>query len=454
VTRSTKIAALHRTADALEPSAGSAPCVLRRAIGDRLDVVVVCDHAHISGGLAQVAHASARALSRRGHRVVFFAAVPPIDPALVAAGVEVVCLDQPDILGDHSRWKAASRALWNARAGRRLAELLATLDPCRSIVHLHGWSKALSPSVLRAGRRSGAATVHTLHDYVAVCPNGALFNYVDEQNCDLRPMSAGCILSNCDARHYGHKLWRVARHFALMASGEALDGQHVIYISKPQREILAPLLPVGTYLHYVPNPVDVSDHGPANVAANDTFVFIGRLSREKGTALFAEAVKRAGIKAIFVGDGPMRQAVLETSPSAAITGWVNNVDVTKHLRNARALVFPSLWHETFGLSVYEALANGVPPIVSDNTTSSEAVEHGANGLLFRSGDVDDLIACIQTLSDGGTAGRIGRTAYDRYWACPPTLECHIDRLEELYRRLLSRRTDRARASMKDLTVQD
>jgi glycosyltransferase involved in cell wall biosynthesis len=121
---------------------------------------------------------------------------------------------------------------------------------------------------------------------------------------------------------------------------------------------VAPLLPADTRLHYLPNPVDLEDRGPADVTANDTFVFIGRLSQEKGAAVFAEAARRAGVKALFVGDGPMRQAILSAAPGAAITGWVDNAQVRAHLRRARALVFPSLWYETFGLSVHEALAIG------------------------------------------------------------------------------------------------
>ena len=450
MTRSGEVGAAPRAGAARQAWARPAPRVTSPAVVDRLNLVVVCDHAHVSGGLAQVAHASARALSRRGHRVILFAAVPPIDSALLAAGVEVVCLGQPDMLGDRSRVNAAGRALWNVAAYRRLTEVLGGLDPQNSVIHLHGWSKALSPSVLGPCRRSGVAMVHTLHDYVTVCPNGALFNYVNKENCGLRPMSAACLFSNCDARHYGHKLWRVARQFALIASGGTLDGQDVIYISEMQREILAPLLPATTNLHYVANPVDVRDHGPADVAASETFVFVGRLSMEKGATLFAEAVGRIGVNAKFVGDGPMRQKVLSAAPTVSVTGWLGNVDVVKHLRSARALIFPSLWYETFGLSVYEALANGVPPIVSDNTASAEVVEHGVNGLLFRSGNIDNLIAQIQTLRDRGIAERIGKTAYNRYWAHPPTLERHADRLEEIYRLLLVRRNDLARASTRGL----
>jgi glycosyltransferase involved in cell wall biosynthesis len=415
------------------------------AAARHLTIVILCDHAHVSGGLAQVAHASARALRQRGHRVILFAAVPPVAPELIDVGIEVHCLGQDDVLGDPSRLKAAVRGFWNLAAGHRLATVLAALPPRDTVIHVHGWSKALSPSALRAVHRSGAAVVHTLHDYFALCPNGALFDYVKERNCPLRPMSTACIVCNCDARRYSHKLWRVARHAALTASGGGPAGRHVICISERQREILRPLLPTETVVHYVPNPVDATDRGPAPVAANEPFVFVGRLSREKAPELLAEAAQRTGLKAVFVGDGPARQAVERILPDATITGWIPPAQVAGRLRGARALVFPSLWYETFGLVVQEALANGVPPIVSDNTTSASMIEHGVNGLLFRSGDVNALIEQMRALANGAAAENLGRQAYQRYWHRPLSLDYHVGRLEEVYRRVLQQHWSRVRS---------
>ena len=272
-------------------------------------------------------------------------------------------------------------------------------------MHIHGWNKALSPSVLRAAERSGVPTVQTLHDYVAVCPNGALYDFVKQRNCPLRPMSLACIRTNCDARNYGHKLWRVARQATLSASSGTSGVRNIIYMLERQRQILAPHLPDDPNLHWVSNPVGAEDHGPADVARNDAFVYVGRLSREKGVVLFAEAASRAGLPAVFVGDGPARAEVAAAAPEAIITGWVENDVVAKHLRHARAVVFPSLWYETFGLAVYEALAAGVPPVVSDNAVSAGAIEHGVNGLLFANGNVDDLVTQLDALRDPALAAR-------------------------------------------------
>jgi glycosyltransferase involved in cell wall biosynthesis len=402
----------------------------------KLNIVIVCDHAHISGGLAKVALTSATALGRCGHRVIVFAAVGPVSNWLRSEGVEVICLDQPDILDDSNRVRAAMRALWNGVAARELRRLLETLDRTCSIVHVHGWSKALSPSIIWASGLSGIPVVHTLHEYSDFCPNGTFFNFVTRRNCSLRPMSLSCIASNCDSRNYAHKLWRAARHAALANAGRIVENPHFIYLCDGQRAIVEPHLPPAAQLHLVPNPVDADDCGPSPVRDNEAFVFIGRLSTEKGATLLADAAVREGFPALFIGDGPIRDEIANIAPAAKITGWLDTDPMRQRLRCARALVFPSIWYETFGLSVYEAMANGIPVIASDNTVSASAVEPGTTGLLFKSGDVDDLIRCLRTLCDPEIAHRMGLAAYQRYWANPLTLSRHTERLEQLYQRII------------------
>jgi glycosyltransferase involved in cell wall biosynthesis len=347
--------------------------------------------------------------------------------------VEIVCLDQADMLADSSRVRSAARAIWNRAAARRLLVLIESTAHERPIVHIHGWSKALSPSVLWACRRSGAPTVQTLHDYVAICPNGALYNFRKQENCPLHPLSAACVVSDCDSRHYAFKAWRVARHATLRATGGSRSPSHFIYLCERQRTIVEPLLPPGAVLHKVENPIDVDDRGPAAAPQDAPFLFVGRLSTEKGPALFAEAAHSAGAAACFVGDGPLRAELERHARGARFTGWLDAAGVRAHMRAARALVFPSLWYETFGLSVHEAMSHGVPVIVSDNTVSAAAVEHGTTGLLFRSGDAADLATQLRTLADAATARRMGQAAYERYWRTPLTTARHVDELERVYR---------------------
>ena len=152
-------------------------------------IVILCDHAHPSGGLAKVAIAGAVGLAHRGHRVHFFTAVPPIDPALQTDGVTVHCLEQPDLKGNADRVQAALRGIWNRKAAHELEDLLGNCPANDTVVHIHGWAKALSPSVFPVCRKSGLPVLLTLHDYFPLCPNGAFFVFPDGANCRHRALS-------------------------------------------------------------------------------------------------------------------------------------------------------------------------------------------------------------------------------------------------------------------------
>lgn len=396
-------------------------------------IVIVCDHAHINGGQAKVAIDSAKGLARRGHGVDFFAAVGPVDQGLAAAGVAVTLLEQPDVASTASLTRFGVQWLWNAPAARALAKLLAECDPEETIVHVHGWSKALSPSIGWALRRSGLPIVHTLHEFYLVCPNGGFYDYHAARNCNFKPMSVGCIAHDCDSRGYHRKLMRVGRH-ALMrhVSGLYASARHLITISKLQRKVAAPYLPKDAVYYDVGNPIDVVATAPKDDGPLGDFLFVGRISPEKGPRFFAQAARLAGVKAVFAGDGPAREALQREFPEAEFLGWQKPNAVRELLRKARALVFPSVWYEGQPLTVYEALALGTPVIVSDLCAGREAVRDGDNGLWFKSGDAASLAAAITRLGDDATAKAMARAAYALYWADPLTLDRHLDSVAAVY----------------------
>ena len=175
-----------------------------------MDILILNDFGHINGGAAQVAIADAIALAQAGHAVTYLCAVGPVAAKLPAAGVRVICLEQQEIALDSDRFGAARRGLWNFQAARALDRLLAAY-PALPIVHIHGWSKALSGSVCAAALARRAPVVVTLHDFFSACPNGGFYQYPQQRICELRAMSPSCIACNCDSRSYAQKLYRVAR---------------------------------------------------------------------------------------------------------------------------------------------------------------------------------------------------------------------------------------------------
>jgi glycosyltransferase involved in cell wall biosynthesis len=272
------------------------------------------------------------------------------------------------------------------------------------------------------------------------CPNGGFYNYRTHEVCGLKPLSASCLATHCDSRTYAHKLWRAGRLIAarsLVRMPEAFSDY--ICISGYQTEIVAPYIPENVAVHRLSNPIDANDLGPKPDAASGEMIFVGRLSPEKGAALFAEAATRVGLTPTFIGDGPFGDDLKARYPKAKFLGWLPSDQVRAHMRAARALVFPSLWYEGQPLTVLEAKAMGTPVVVSDICAGREEIEDGVSGLWFKSADVDALAAALERMKDDDLVRRMSAAVHHSYWSDPPTLEAHVARLTGIYREMLARR---------------
>jgi glycosyltransferase involved in cell wall biosynthesis len=76
---------------------------------------------------------------------------------------------------------------------------------------------------------------------------------------------------------------------------------------------------------------------------------------------------------------------------------LQGAELESFYRGARFLVVPSLWFETFGLVVGEAMSHGIPVIASRIGALAELVEDGRTGLLFSPGAADELAAMMLRL---------------------------------------------------------
>lgn len=127
-----------------------------------------------------------------------------------------------------------------------------------------------------------------------------------------------------------------------------------------------------------------------------TLLYAGRISRDKAPDLLAEVYsrlvkKRGDINLILAGDGPYAEtlrAKLGGSGRIVFTGRLEQEELAALYSGADVFVFPSVT-DTFGLVVLEALACGLPAVVSDAGGAREIVEDGISGFVARAGDPDD-----------------------------------------------------------------
>lgn len=357
------------------------------------NIIIVNDWASIEGGAANVAINSAIGLAKQ-YCVYLFSAVQPIDERLGEVGIKVICIGKKDILHDENRFRAIFKGLWDNEAKKKFAYLLATLDPAETIVHFHTWTKALTASLFSATAKRDFKTVITLHDFFCFCPNGGFYDYQRNVICTKKPMSLSCLICNCDARSYPQKVWRSMR---MTIQNRVLSKNKNIYfisISALTQRVCTPLIKDDRKVYSVADPVEINKKQPNRLQDNDVYLFMARLSPEKGVELFCQAMTDLKKRGIILGDGYLRKELMERYPNIQFAGWVTGKEKQMYFEQAKGFVFTSLWYETFGLAVAEAKSYGIPCIVPDNCAASEQVEDGSTGYLFKTGDLGSLKAAI------------------------------------------------------------
>ena len=359
-------------------------------------VVIVNDYAYVNGGAGWVALSTAKALKKKGYRVILFSGVGPIDVGLVELGIEVVCLGISDILHEKNRLYAFCQGLWNKKAYNLFLNLLSALNNKETIIHFHSWSKSLSPSVLYATNKMGFHSVLTLHDFFLYCPNGGFFNYQKQKICSLNPLSLSCLVCNCDARSYSQKVWRCIRQFIQNRVVRKMNNLTCISIS----DLSSRIFNESDWHEKVSNirinnPIETKFTTEyVSIEKNETYLFIARLSLEKGLDLFCDAISQLGLKGCVLGDGYLLESYRQKYPTIEFAGWVSGEDKKYYYQSAKAFIFTSRWYETFGLVVAEMKSYGIPCIVPDRCAASEQIEEGKTVYIFESGNLESLKECI------------------------------------------------------------
>jgi glycosyltransferase involved in cell wall biosynthesis len=121
---------------------------------------------------------------------------------------------------------------------------------------------------------------------------------------------------------------------------------------------------------------------------------------------------------------------------ALLHGRIANEDICSHYSRAGIFVFPSIWHEPFGIPVIEAMAAGLPVVATRAGALPEVVVDGETGILIERGDSDGLAAAIsRLLADPHLRQRMGNAGRERVKRLF-TWERSVTRLQELYDHIL------------------
>jgi glycosyltransferase involved in cell wall biosynthesis len=204
-------------------------------------------------------------------------------------------------------------------------------------------------------------------------------------------------------------------------------------------------------------------------ARSQSVLFVGRLCPEKGVHVLLEAVRRLpagsptpelnlvgpldvapkefvdpfrqdplfkGLESFYSNPASYHEQLQRQAEAlhgrAILHGRVLNADIGTHYAKAGIFVFPSLWHEPFGIPVIEAMAAGLPVVATRGGALPEVVVHGETGFLVDRGDTEGLRDAIATLvANPALRARMGAAGRKRVEELFTWEHC-VARLNELY----------------------
>jgi glycosyltransferase involved in cell wall biosynthesis len=338
--------------------------------------------------------------------------------------------------------KAPIQTLYSWQTRKELTKLVSDRRP--DVAYIHNFFPLISPSVYHVLHSLGVPVVQVIHDFRFFCPNGWFFTH-------------GQICERCKGGNYFNAVRFRCYRDSYLASAvaassiginrlagilEKIDGFVCLtdFLKEKLVESGIPLEKIFIKPNFMDASQTVPDYGRGKYA-----LFLGRLSPEKGIWTLVHAFRQLkGISLKIAGTGPMEGEVRSFLKENAVenvelVGFKSGRDKCQLLRESMFLVMPSECYETFGLAILEAYAAGKPVVASNIGSLPWLVRDGKSGLLFATGDGDDLARKIIRLSERPdereAMGRFGRALVETEYGPQKNYEL----LMELFTKVLRNR---------------
>jgi glycosyltransferase involved in cell wall biosynthesis len=170
------------------------------------------------------------------------------------------------------------------------------------------------------------------------------------------------------------------------------------------------------------------------------FVFVGRLSEEKGILqLLEQFVLLPNIPLIVIGDGPLRDDVqkYKTYSNITILPFISQKKLFKIMSHALATIIPSPWYEVGPLVLMESFANGTPVIVPNSGVFKERVTRNKTGFFFDLRDFTSIQKVIKSIFKKKNQVAVMRNAVQKEYHDKYSGEAYYRSLLPLYLDLTS-----------------
>ena len=401
-----------------------------------LKVLLATKFYYRRGGDAVYTLALENLLRSHGHETAVFASKHPDD---LPSPHDSDWVSPIDFARAHERrslvdvLRVPFRSVLSYEAFRKLDRLLE--KERFDVAHLQNIHFHLTPSILYALEKHRVPVVWTLHDYVLLCPVATF-------------LSKGSVCEACRPTRYYQAVLKRCQRGSVSASTLAALASAVprllgVYSKvhrflTPSRFMHAKFIEFGfpeENLAQVPHFLDCANIQPSK-GIGGYFLYVGRLSREKGPDVLARVGEwHPELEIRLVGDGPDDQELKQMYGHLSrvrFMGRREGDELAKLYSGALAVIVPSLCYENFPMVILEAYAHGKPVVVSRLGALPDLVKEGATGLLFEPGNSTELGSRLKELASAPERAREMGTNGRKWLEREFGAEAHYEKLQRIY----------------------
>lgn len=378
-------------------------------------ILLVNDHARVTGGADVHCFDLDRLLRERGHEVRFLSTAHPEN--LVDRGAfvpQIVDRASRDSLSPLAAGRVFAMSCWNAEAARATESILEDFKP--DVVHAHKLYPQLSVSPVVTAARYSVPVVQTAHDYefVAASTIDDTGGWYDRDETRFAYRLLNTVLFRIK------RAVHVPRVSTWITVSQDLAG---VYRRRG-----------GIESRTLPNFVVPGGSVPPRTARSGA-LFVGRLSPEKGVEQAVELARRQPTLPVTVaGAGPLAGMLRDATaalPNLSFEGVLDSAAVEQRMRSSLLVLMPSTWREPAGLVALEAMRAGTPVVAYDHGGIAEYIRAGGGGRLSPPG----LTAFSETVQAVLDDDRLWQELSDRGAEAARTTFAprpHLDALEAIY----------------------
>lgn len=277
--------------------------------------------------------------------------------------------DSKNIKGFWDKVKAGIGLFYNPWVEKELEKIIKEFRP--EVAHFHNVYPLIGATAYLVCKKNNIKIIQHVHNYRFMCPKGILFK--NGKICELclhKKFPFYSIIFSCyhqsriaslffSLSFYYHKLKKTFDLIDIFIFPSEFTLEYYIKNLEINKEKTFPL----------PYFVDLPKNLSKKMNKENYFLYVGRLSEEKGIIELLEVFKNLPKhKLLVIGDGPLKDKVDEYKKyqNIRIIGFLPREKVYEYIKKSKAVIIPSLWYEVLPNVLLESISLGKSILVLRN----------------------------------------------------------------------------------------